>query len=391
MHTPFEPIFAFIRSMYGEETGEIHLHQPLFGPEEEEAVLHCLRTTDVAATGEYVSTFEKLLTDYSGARHAVACVNGTAALHLALIALGIGAGDVILTQALTFVATRNAIFYSGAEPLFLDIEADQLSLDPVLLRSWLERNTVQKAGQTFLQSDGRRVAACLPVHTFGIPARIKDIALVCQDFGIPLIEDAAEALGSFYEKKHCGTFGEAGILSFNGNKLITTGGGGALITDDQALAERVRHLSTQAKQAHPYEYVHDAIGYNYRMPNINAAIGCAQMKKLTAKLASKKALGAAYEDFFSSRPEEVIKTKSPLEWNYWLNSILLKDALEKDLFITEAHRNGIRVRPAWKPVHRDAEGKPIGMAPLPLDRTEDIYLRLVNLPSSPPDEKNFYE
>ncbi|HRZ78213.1 MAG TPA: aminotransferase class I/II-fold pyridoxal phosphate-dependent enzyme, partial [Bacteroidales bacterium] len=319
MPTPFEPIVRFIREIYPNRE-LIPLHEPVFGHEEEEALLACLRSTHVASTGLEVAAFEETVCRYTGSPYAVATVNGTAALHLALHALGIGPGDLVLTQALTFAATVNAIRYTGAIPRYLDIEAGTWAFSPAHLDEWLRHRSFRDTEGTLREkSSGLRVAACLPVHTFGLPAQTGQILDCCNAFGIPLVEDAAEALGTFREGKHAGTLGVAGVLSFNGNKIITTGGGGMVLTHDEALALRLRHLSTQSKQPHRWEYIHDGTGFNYRMPNINAALGLAQMAGMQARLDSKRAVGARYRTFFRELGAQALEEPEGCQWNHWLN------------------------------------------------------------------------
>ncbi|MBE0640635.1 MAG: LegC family aminotransferase [Bacteroidales bacterium] len=381
MLSPYEPIIRFIREIHG-ATGPIALHEPSFGPAEEEAVLHCLRSSHVASTGDYVNRFEEAVSAYTGSPYAIAMVNGTAALHLILVSLGTGSGDLVLTQSLTFVATVNAIRYTGAQPRYIDIEAGTYGLSPVHLKAWLEENTFTDAqGVPREKSTRRRIAACLPVHAFGIPCRMEELRAVCEPQGIPLVEDAAEALGSFREGKHAGTFGTAGVLSFNGNKVITTGGGGMVLTSDPALAEKLRHLSTQARITHPWEYRHDATGFNYRMPNLNAALGFAQMQALEEKLGKKRKLGEAYSKFFASRQEQFVDEPPGCHWNHWLNGILLPGISERDAFLEYARDNRIAARPAWQPIH--LQEKKEGQEAAALPQTMDTYHRLVNLPSSP--------
>lgn len=386
MSTQFDPIIGFIKQLYKTE-GEIHLHQPSFGPTEEENLLVCLRTTNVASTGDFIHEFEDKILTYTGAKFAVAMVNGTSALHLALHCLGIGKNDLVITQALTFTATKNAILYCGAEPLYIDIEEVQLGISPELLEVWLDRYAKEGSdGAYYHKENGRRIAACVPVHTFGFPSRIKELAEICEAYNIPLVEDAAEALGSFINTQHCGTFGRAGILSFNGNKVITSGGGGMVLTSDEALAKKLRHLSTQAKQIHPWEFLHDLTGYNYRLPNLNAALGSAQMDGLAAKLESKKRISNSYQNFFKNRPEHFLSAPENVVWNGWLNAILFKNIIERDQFIQYAHQKEVYVRPAWRPVHLNEPRNESDDLRLPV--TMDIYHRLVNLPSSALEESH---
>lgn len=383
MPSPYEPLVRFIREIYGTE-GPIPLHEPSFGPAAEEAVLRCLRTSHVASTGDYVNRFEEAVSAFTGSPHAIATVNGTAALHLVLYSLGVAPGDIVLTQSLTFVATVNAIRYTGAEARYLDIETDTLGLSANNVRSWLDEYAYMDAqGVAREKSSGRRIAACLPMHSFGLPARVAELKACCDPFGIPLVEDAAEALGSFREGRHAGTTGQAGVLSFNGNKVITTGGGGMVLTADAGLAQKIRHLSTQARISHPWEYRHSGLGFNYRMPNLNAAIGYAQMEELTEKLGRKRRLGEAYRNYFHQRGEQCLQEPSGCRWNYWLNGILVPGLEERDALLGLLNSAGIGARPAWQPIHLQEETNQLGDGKDSLPVTMDTYRRLVNLPSSP--------
>ena len=318
---------------------------------------------------------------YTGARKAVVCVSGTNALHMALILVGVERNDEVLTQALTFIATCNAISYIGANPVFIDVDRSTMGLSPDALKEWLAKNAEFRNGQCFNKRSGRRIKACVPMHTFGHPARIDEIAAVCAEYHIELVEDAAESIGSRYNGMHTGLFGKAGALSFNGNKTITTGGGGMLLFNDETLAAQAKHLTTQAKVPHRWEFRHDHIGYNYRMPNINAALGCAQLERLDEFIADKRATAAAYADFFRSidgmefftEPENCFS-------NYWLNAIILKDRDAQQAFLQETNDNGVMTRPIWElmnhlPMFGDCEHDG-------LKNTVWFAERVVNIPSS---------
>ncbi len=375
-----EKILNFIRELYdGAET--IPLHAPVLGEVEKRYLCECIDSTFVSSVGAFVGEFEKRVAEFTGSRYAVATVNGTAALHLALKAAGVKEGDLVVTQPLTFVATCNAVSYCGAEPFFVDVDRRTLGMSPESLRRFFEERTVRCNGMTVDRRTGRRVAAVVPMHTFGHPCRIDEIAVLCTEFGVTLIEDAAESLGSLYKSRHTGTFGKAGVLSFNGNKTITSGGGGMVLTDDEALAKRLRHLSTVAKVPHPYEYNHDEIGYNYRMPNLNAVLGCAQMERLSDILEEKRKKAAAYRDFFASmegvafvdQPENTVS-------NFWLNAVLMEPD-EREAFLKQSNEAGIMTRPVWRPMHRLEIYRHCDR--MPLIESGRLADRLVNLPSGP--------
>ena len=377
----FESFVTFVRDLYGEPTEVIPLHAPRFSGTEQQYVREAIDSTVVSSVGAYVDLFEERLATWVGAAHAVAVVSGTSALQVALRLAGVAAGDLVITQPLTFVATGNAIRYQGADPLFVDVDATTLGLSPARLEDFLAREaTVDGQGQCRHRKSGRRIAACLPVHTLGHPVAAPELLAVGTRYHLPLVEDAAESLGSYYQGQHTGTFGMMGTLSFNGNKIITCGGGGAIITDDPVLAARARHLTTQAKVAHPWEYWHDEVGYNYRMPNLNAALGCAQLESLPRFLADKRRIAQAYADFFAAHKVPFITESEPATSNYWLNAVLLPTRAERDAFLTYTHHHRIITRPAWPLLHRlpmfaDALRDDLSVA-------EDLADRLVSIPSS---------
>ena len=272
----------------------IPLHRPVFAGDEKALLTECIDSNFVSSVGKRVDEFEQRMADFTGARFGVAVVNGTSALQVALRVAGVESGDEVVTQALTFVATANAIAHAGAEPVFVDVDRDTLGLSPEALATWLDANAERREGRCFNRATGKRISACMPMHTFGLPCRIEEIGRICADWGIALVEDAAESLGSYVGERHTGTFGRLGVFSFNGNKIITTGGGGVIVTDDEALAKHAKHLTTTAKVPHPYEYVHDELGYNFRMPNLNAALGCAQMDQLPGFLETKRGIAEGY-------------------------------------------------------------------------------------------------
>jgi len=375
----FENIVAFIRGLFG--TSEfIPLHAPVFKGNEKKYVLETIDSTYVSSVGKFVNRFEEMICDYTGAKFAIATVNGTAALHLALVINEVKASDLIITQPLSFIATCNAIKYVGADPLFIDVDRNTFSLSAEKLDAYLKENTFQKNNECFQKQTGRRIAACVPMHTFGLAADIDAIAEVCRRHNIVLIEDAAESLGTTYNGKHTGTFGDCGTYSFNGNKTITCGGGGMIVTDNEALARHAKHLSTQAKVAHAWDFVHDEVGYNYRLPNINAALACAQMEQLEKFIEAKRTVAAAYEDFFATTSIQYIKEKDNTRSNYWLNAILLNDEEERNTFLRYTNDNNVMTRPCWKLMNK----LPMFTRDIAHDVTdaEWIEARLVNIPSS---------
>jgi perosamine synthetase len=392
MNTTFSEIVEFIRTLFNQPVSMIPLHAPVFNGNEKKYLEDCVNSTFVSSVGKYVDKFEVEIEKYTGAKKAVACVNGTSALHLALKLVGVDTGDEVITQPLTFIATANAIAYCGAHPVFLDVDMDTMGLSPSSLEVWLKQNVKFKklnkhnynnntpGIKPFNKVTGNPIAACVPMHTFGHPCRIDKIIDICQQYNIPVVEDAAESLGSFYKNRHTGTFGRIGILSFNGNKIITTGGGGMLLFQDQTLAERAKHLTTQAKTPHPWEFVHDEIGFNYRMPNINAAIGLAQLEQLPKFLSSKRHTAIKYHEFFTGIDIGIKKEPPNSSANYWLNCILLKNIKERNAFLRFTNNNGVMTRPAWKLMNE------LPMFKLclkdKLENSAELADRLVNLPSS---------
>jgi perosamine synthetase len=382
----FHNIIQFIRNLFGKPDGFIHLHAPVFTGNEKKYLEACIDTTFVSSTGQFVNDFEVKIAEYTGAKKAVACVNGTSALHLALTMSGVDRDTEVITQPLTFIATANAISYCGAHPVFLDVDLETMGLSPDALSNWLKAETiceVNSDGTTVTKNKktGRRISACVPVHTFGHPCRIDEIVKICNDYGIPVIEDAAESMGSFYKNQHTGTFGNIGILSFNGNKIITTGGGGMLLFHDEEQAIRAKHLTTQAKIPHPWEFAHDVSGYNYRMPNVNAALGLAQLEQLEKVVKSKRRIAAAYRDFFQNEHIRYVAEPMNSMSNYWLNCILLNDIEERNRFLEVTNNNSIMTRPAWKLMNELEMFK--NCETDELQNAQFISQRLVNIPSSP--------
>jgi len=344
----FAHIIEFIKELYPNEN-PVPLHVPRFSGNEKKYLIDCIDTTYVSYVGQYVTRFEDEIRHLTGAKYAVAVCSGTEALHVALLLAAVAPGDEVITQPLTFVATANAISYCVAQPVFMDVERSTLGLDPEKLNDFLLNNGILKSdGKCYNKITGRKIAACVPMHTFGHPVRIDQIIEICQKYHIPVVEDAAESLGSYYKGQHTGTFGDIGILSFNGNKPVTTGGGGMIITNDETHAAKAKHLTTTAKKPHPWEFVHDDVGYNYRMPNINAAVGCAQMECFAGVLENKRTTAQMYDQFFQDMGIPFITEPAHARSNYWLNAIVLKDRQEREKFLAYATEKGIQTRPVWR-------------------------------------------
>ncbi len=377
-------IVSFIRETY-KTNGKIYLHEPLFVGNEKKYLEDCIDSTFVSSVGKYVDLFEENIAKYTESQKAVVCVNGTNALHMALLLKGVMPNDEVITQPLTFIATVNAICYCGANPVFIDIDRDNLGLSPDKLKEWITENVeLKKDGnneiRSFNKKTKRKISACVPMHTFGHPCRIDEIAEICKNYNIPLVEDAAESLGSKYKNKYTGTFGEIGILSFNGNKIITTGGGGMLLFNDLELANKAKYLTTQAKVPHPWEFVHDEIGFNYRMPNINAALGVAQLEQIERFLEAKRNLASNYLNFFNQQGIHFVKEPKNAKSNYWLNAILLNNRAERDEFLEFTNGNGVMTRPVWELMNKLPMFK--NSLSENLSNAEWISDRLVNIPSS---------
>lgn len=379
MSKKYQEVIDFIRSLY-HTTEFIPLHEPKFVGNERAYVLDCIDSTFVSSVGKYVDRFEQMMAEYTGAKYAVATVNGTAALHIALKLAGVNHNDEVITQSLSFVATCNAISYCGAKPVFVDVDRATLGLSPSSLRDFLSVNATKTLDGCVNKTTGRKISAVVPMHTFGHPCRIDEISTVCEEFGITLIEDAAESLGSYYQGKHTGTFGKLAAFSFNGNKTITTGGGGMIITNDEALARRAKHITTTAKQPHPYEFVHDEIGYNYRLPNLNAALGCAQMEILPRLLESKRAIASSYIGFFANSVLDFVKEPTQAHSNYWLNALVLEDKPARELFLKELNDAGVMSRPIWRLMNELTMFNDCQSADL--SNSKWLEERVVNIPSS---------
>jgi len=348
----FQKVVDFIKLQYPNKDF-ISLHEPVFVGNERKYVLDAIDSTFVSSVGEYVNRFEEMMQQITGAKHAVAIVNGTNALHMALLLADVKANDEVLSQALTFVATANAISYIGATPLFVDVDKETLGMSPDALKDFLKNNVEKRSdGFSYNKSTKRRISACVPMHTFGLPCRIDEISEICDQWGIMLIEDAAESLGSYYRNQHTGVFGKIGVFSFNGNKTVTCGGGGVLVTNDGAIARRAKHLTTQAKVPHKWEFVHDEIGYNYRMPNLNAALACAQLEQLNLFVENKRILSERYSKLFGNLGIQFISEPKNSRANFWLNALVLKDKEERNNFLDFTNERGVMTRPIWELMNR---------------------------------------
>lgn len=373
-----QEIISFIKEHF-QNQDKIALHQPHFGGKEKEYLNECIDSTYVSSVGPFVDRFERDITKFSGTNYAVAVVNGTAGLQVALQLVGVQNNDEVITQALSFIATSNSIHFAGATPIYVDVDYDTMGLSPKSLLSFLNENAELRNNQCFNKLTGKKIAACLPMHTFGFPCRIDEISAICKEWSIPLVEDAAEALGSEYKGQKIGSYGEIAVFSFNGNKIVTAGGGGVIVTNDKNLAKRAKHLTTTAKIPHPYEFVHDESGYNFRMPNINAALLCAQLEQLDCFLENKRELATKYAAFFIDKPiyrREMENTKA----NYWLNCIEFNNLSERNAFLDQANQEGIMCRPIWTltyllPMYKDCQKD----EQLNANR---LYERIVNIPSS---------
>ena len=348
----FKKVTDFIHDLY-EAQDFVPLAVPVFIGNEKKYLNECIDTTFVSSVGKFVDRFEEDTARYTGCKRAVVCVSGTNALHMSLMLAGVQRDDEVLTQSLTFIATCNALSYIGAYPVFIDVDRDTMGLSPVAVREWLSKNSEQKDGECYNKNTGRRVKACVPMHTFGHPVHLDELLDVLKEYNIELVEDAAESIGSLYKGKHTGTFGKVGALSFNGNKTITTGGGGMMLFNDEELGAYAKHITTQAKIPHRWEFRHDHIGYNYRMPNINAALGCAQLEHIEEYVASKRETAKEYEEFFKDIPEIQFFVDTPdTRSNYWLNVVILKDKEAQLNFLEYTNDNGVMTRPIWELMNR---------------------------------------
>ncbi|MCF8337108.1 MAG: LegC family aminotransferase [Bacteroidales bacterium] len=391
----YKDLVKFIRELYNEPEAFIPLHAPVFQGNEKEYLNNCIDSTFVSSVGKYVDKFEEMVAEYTGAKKAIVTVNGTNALHLALLVAGVKPGHEVITQPLTFIATANAIAYTRAKPVFIDVDNDTMGLSPKALKEWLEKNVKLETKNTeqgtqskspINQLTNKPVSACIPMHTFGHPCRIDEIVEICNEYNIPIVEDAAESLGSTFKGKHTGTFGKLGILSFNGNKTLTTGGGGMILTNDEELGIHIKHLTTQAKVPHPWEYMHDHVGYNYRMPNINAALGVAQMERIEEIIKNKRQTAQHYKEYlnsiqtFSHSNIQFFTEPGNARSNYWLNAVLLNDKEQRNEFLKYTNEKGIMTRPIWRLMNKLEMFKNAQTGNL--DNAEWLEDRVVNLPSS---------
>ncbi|MCU4158146.1 LegC family aminotransferase [Carboxylicivirga sp. A043] len=387
----YHQLIKFIRNAYSTPEAFIPLHEPRFSGNEKAYVADAIDSTFVSSVGEYVNRFEQMMCDITGAKYAIATVNGTSALHVALQLAGVEKGDEVITQALSFIATANAINYTGARPVFLDVDRHTMGLSPVTLELWLKKNVELKevkAGssqsntqsQPFNKITGRRIAAIVPMHTFGHPVELDDIIEIANRYNIPVVEDAAESLGSYYKNEHTGTRGILGAFSFNGNKTVTCGGGGAIVTNDEKLARIAKHITTTAKVPHPYEYTHDMVGYNYRMPNLNAALACAQLENLKDFVINKRNWANKLEQFCQNHELDFIKEPGNTKSNYWLNAICLKNRDERDKVLKLLNKEGVMCRPIWTLLYK----MPMYADCFRDEQTNAQWLedRIVNIPSS---------
>jgi len=380
MESKFSQIIEFIREKYNTPEGFIPLHEPRFNGNEKKYLNECIDSTFVSSVGKFVTRFEEMIAEFTGAKHAIAAVNGTAALHISLLLCDVKPDDEVITQALTFIATANSIAYTGAKPVFVDVDRDTMGLSPISLESFLSENTTFKNGLCINNTSGRRIKACIPMHTFGNPCRIDEIVSICNQYNIDVVEDAAESLGSYFKGQHTGTFGKFGTLSFNGNKTITTGGGGMILTNDDELGKLAKHITTTAKVPHRWEFVHDMTAYNYRLTNLSSALGCAQMEQLPNFIVQKRKLAEAYTNFFKKMEIEFVTEAQNSSSNYWLNTIILNDKAEQSSFLEFMNNNNIMVRPVWQLMNRLEMYKDCQCGSL--ENTEWLTDRVVNLPSS---------
>lgn len=372
-------IISFIQNSY--DTKEfIPLHEPRFRGNEKKYLLDTIDSTFVSSVGAYVDRFEEMMQVATGSQKAIAVVNGTAALQVALQLAGVEPGDEVITQALTFVATVNAIAYNRAIPVFVDVDQDTMGLSPKAVDAFLEEYAELRNDACYNKTSGRKISACLPMHTFGFPVHLDELIAVCRKWNIPLVEDAAESLGSEYKGRSTGSFGKLGIFSFNGNKTITCGGGGAIVSNDLEIGKRAKHLTTTAKRPHPYEFYHDELGYNYRMPNLNASLACAQLEQLPFMLESKRELAGIYRNFFAEKGVNFRTELPDTKVNYWLMCVELENKAERDLFLKETNENKVMTRPIWQLmyrlpmyVHCQRDGQ---------KNAEFLEERIVNIPSS---------
>jgi len=378
----YDDLIDFIKKTYPLKES-IFLHEPVMGKKEEDFVLDCIRSGFVSSVGEYVEKAEEKIAEITGADYAVCVSTGTAALHTALTVAGVEPGDIVLTQSLSFIASANAIRYCGADPFFIDIDKKSLSLSCERLLRFLDDHTENVHGITVYKDTGQKITACVPMHTFGHIGEIDEICRICNQYNIKVIEDAAEAVGSFYKNRHAGTFGDLGILSFNGNKIVTSGGGGAIITNNRQTAAAAKHISTTARKQGTFFHEHDAVGFNYRMPNLNASFLYSQLMQLDEFINKKRALADHYKKICEKSDLEFFNEPENCRSNYWLNTIIFENSEHAGLFMEKANKNNIFPRMVWKPLHMLGLYKKFQHENL--ENTKNLYTRIVNLPSSVPD------
>jgi perosamine synthetase len=375
----YSEVIGFIKNQFNNKEF-IPLHEPRFLGNEKKYAIDTIDSTFVSSVGAYVDKFELMMSSISGTNKSIAVVNGTSALQVALRLAGVSYGDEVITQALTFIATVNAIIYNGAAPIFIDVDIDTMGLSACAVEAFLEEFGELREGICYNKKTNKKIAACMPMHTFGFPVHLDDLMKVCNKWNIPLVEDAAEAVGSEYHSKPIGSFGQLGVFSFNGNKIVTSGGGGAIVTNDVELGIKAKHLTTTAKVPHPYEYVHDEIGYNFRMPNLNAALACAQLEQLEFFVENKRTLAQEYNSFFKAKGIN-FRTELPnTRANYWLMCVELENKNERDSFLIETNKNGVMTRPIWQLIFK----APLYSKFQKDGQTNALYLedRIVNIPSS---------
>jgi perosamine synthetase len=379
-----DELIDLIKATYGDVF--VPLHRPVFEGNEKKYLVECINSNFVSSVGERVKEFERHCSSFTGVKHTISTVNGTSALHVSLKSVGVSSGDEVITQALTFVATCNAISYCGASPVFIDVDRDTMGLSPNALDHWLKTNTEIKSGKAFNKLTGSKIAACIPMHTFGHPLRIAEVVDICNQYGIPVIEDAAEALGSYINGKHVGGFGKAATLSFNGNKVITTGGGGMILTNDSAFAKHALHLTTTAKVPHDYEFIHDEIGFNYRLPALNAALGCAQMERVNDMLDKKALVAQVYREFSHKNGINFVEGMEGARPNFWLNAIITNSKNERNKILKYMNAKNVMVRPIWRLMNSLDIYKHCATDELKNSRW--LEERVINLPSSVPLNQN---
>ena len=376
----YQNVIDFIQELY-QTKDFLPLHEPKFIGNEKKYVNEAIDSTFVSSVGKYVTQLEEMVAKFAGTKYAVATSNGTSALHVGLKLVGVDEHCEVITQPLTFIATANAISYCNAQPIFVDVDRDTLGLSPTKLEAFLKEFAfVNEEGECINKTTNKVIKACVPMHTFGHACKIDEIVAICNQYNIAVVEDAAESLGSYYKGKHTGSFGKVGVFSFNGNKIITTGGGGMIATDDEDLAKRAKHLTTTAKVPHPYEYIHDEIGYNYRLTNLSAALGVAQMESLPLFIEKQRELASKYETFFKALEIEFITEPKDSTSNYWLNAVILKDRESRDAFLKQTNDNGVMTRSIWRLMNKLEMFKDAQCADL--SNAEWLEDRVVNISSS---------